>query len=234
MTVTVERADEVLVVHLDDGKANAITVEMCAAVTEAVRAAEADPVVHGLVLHGRPGRFSGGFDLAVMQSGDPAAMGELMAAGAMLAHTLYSSTVPVVAACTGHAVAMGAMLLCACDARVGTEGDFKIGLTEHLIGMPVPEWCLTILAERVPRRLMQRVVMNAEMFAPAHAIAAGFLDSLVHADQVLADAVETADAIGSQIDLNARAVTLRHLRGPMLDRLAAHAEALRRGDVFQR
>ncbi len=100
--VTTERRDAgVLVCHVDDGKANALSLDIITAITSAVDDAEADDDITSMVLHGREGKFSAGFDLNVMRSGDLAAMSELVSSGGELVARLYGSDVPVVAACTG-------------------------------------------------------------------------------------------------------------------------------------
>ena len=63
--VTTERRDGVLICHIDDGKANALAQAMITAITDALGEAESDDSVHAVVLHGREGKFSAGFDLNV-------------------------------------------------------------------------------------------------------------------------------------------------------------------------
>lgn len=232
MAVTTERRGAVLVITLDDGRANALSADTFAAITAAIREAEADGAVQAVVVAGREGRFSGGFDLGVMRGDDLAAIRNLAADGAMVVHTLYSSRVPVVAACTGHAIAMGAMVLLGCDFRIGAAGDFKLGMTEHAIGMSLPAWALTILTERLDRTMLQRSLMNAEVYGPEAAIAAGYLDRVVPAEQVLDEAVAAAAQLGEQLDPRARYGTLKLLRGSMLDRLAHEATAFRSGGTL--
>ena len=124
--VEIERRDGVVICHLDDGKANALTTSIISTLIDAVRAAEADDSVAAVVIHGREGKLSGGFDLSVMMGGDLAAPINLVADGGELVRTFYGSGVPVVAACTGHAVAAGALMLLGCDIRVGADIDCKI------------------------------------------------------------------------------------------------------------
>ena len=161
--LTIERVDDVVVVHLDDGKANALSAELIGAIMSAVDTAEADQSVAALVLHGREGRFCAGFDLDVMRGGDLAAVVGLVSDGGALVHRLYGSTLPVVAACTGHALAAGALLLLGCDVRLGADIDCKIGLNEVAIGMVLPDWALTIAAERLSPRHLQMAVATARV-----------------------------------------------------------------------
>ncbi len=60
--VTTEVSGPVLVVRVDDGKANALTRQAIAEIISAVDRAEADDGIRAMAVLGRPGRFSGGFD----------------------------------------------------------------------------------------------------------------------------------------------------------------------------
>ena len=51
---------------------------------------------------------------------------------------LYANKLPVVGACTGHAIAMGVFLLAGCDTRIGAAGEFAIGANETVNGMTLP------------------------------------------------------------------------------------------------
>ncbi|MFZ4719862.1 MAG: crotonase/enoyl-CoA hydratase family protein [Ilumatobacteraceae bacterium] len=219
-TVRVERMDAVTVVHLDDGKANALSAAVIAEVSAAIAEAESDPSVGAVVLHGRPGKFCAGFDLNVMRSGDGAAVLSLVSDGGELVHRLYGSSVPVVAACTGHALAAGALLLLGCDVRVGADVDCKIGLNEVAIGMVLPNWALTIAVERLSRRHLQRAVANAVVTGAAGAVDAGYLDEVVAEDAVLDTAIARARELAT-LSAPAYAGTVRALRGGVLATMAA-------------
>lgn len=225
----VERRDRVVVWHLDDGKANALSADLIAALRAQVALAGDDPAVGAAVLHGREGRFCGGFDLGVMRSGDTAAISSLVSDGGDLVRDLYGAGIPVVAACTGHALAAGALLLLGCDVRVGADVDAKIGLNEVAIGMVLPDWAITIATERLSRRHLQRAVVNARVSSPADAAGAGFLDEVVPGAALLDTAVERAAELADALDPRAYAGTVRALRTPVLDRMAAQIAADRAG-----
>jgi len=222
--VNTERRDAVMIVHLDDGRANALSPEIIAAITTVLDEAEADDTVGSLVLHGREGKFCAGFDLSVMRGGDIAAMSALVCDGGELVRRLYGSPVPVVAACTGHALAAGALVLLGCDVRVGADVECKIGLNEVAIGMVLPGWAMTIAAERLSRRYLQRAVANAQVTGAAGAVDAGFLDEVVPPMQLLDTAVARATELAA---LNGRAYagTVLSLRGTVLERMATQITA---------
>jgi len=125
MSATVEITNDIALIRMDDGKANAINFDMLAALNSALDTAEAN--AKAIVLTGRDGRFSGGFDLNAFASLGADGVYKLLDAGAALLLRLYGGPLPVVAGCNGHAIAMGAFILHACDTRIGTAGDYKIG-----------------------------------------------------------------------------------------------------------
>ena len=225
--LTSERRDRVLVLHIDDGKANALSFDLIDALLEALRSAEEDDDIGAVVLHGRPGRFSAGFDLGVMMDGDLNAIVRLVAAGGELVRTLYGCSVPVVAASTGHALAAGALMLLGCDVRIGSDEPAKVGLNEVAIKMVLPDWALTIAEARLSKRHMQRAIVNARVTTPTDAIGVGFIDEVVAADEVLDRAVDTAATLAAELDPKAYAGTIRAFRGTTLETMDAQVAAAR-------
>lgn len=217
--VSLERRDSVLVVHLDDGKANALSSSMIGAIGAALDQAEADDSIGAVVLHGREGKFCAGFDLSVMRGGDISAMANLVCDGGELVSRLYGSSIPVVAACTGHALAAGALLLLGCDVRIGADVDCKIGLNEVAIGMVLPDWAFNIAIERLSRRHLQLAVATARITDARGAVDVGYLDEVAPVDAVLDTAVARATELAT---LNGRAYagTVRALRGELLAEMA--------------
>ncbi len=223
-TVSAERHGSVLLVRVDDGKANAFSVPMLAALDAQIDAAEADDGVGAVVIAGNDRAFFAGFDLNVIRSGDRAATMELVSAGGAMVRRAYGASVPVVAACTGHAVAAGALLLLGCDHRIGPDAPVKIGLNEVAIALTLPEWALTISKERLSKRHLQRCVANARLLDGAGAAEAGFLDEAVVPDAVIDRALETAAELAETLDPRAYAGTVAALRGDVLADMDASIE----------
>lgn len=196
--VHVEHHGDVAVLRLDDGKANAVSHAMVDAVNAALD--DAEQHVKAVCIIGREGRFSAGFDLNVMRSGVSGARG-LLEAGARLGLRLYTFPAPVVIGCTGHALAMGAILLFCADVRIGAEGPYKIGMNEVAIGMPVPRFAIGLAEDRLTPRHLTAAVNLAGVFDPATAVDAGYLDRAVPLEQVgdaaLAEAIRLADELHS-------------------------------------
>ena len=209
----------VAVITMADGKANAFSKEAISNLVAAIDEAEADPSVVAAVIAGSGGKFSGGFDLNVMRSGDTAAVVELVADGGDLVRHTYMSGLPIVAACTGHALAAGALLLLGCDVRVGAIGDYKIGVNEVAIGMVLPDWAMTICRERLSKRHLQRAVATARITDAPGAVDVGFLDIAVEMDDVVPRAIEEAASFAN-LDRPSYARTMTQFRGGVAETMA--------------
>ena len=219
LAITSEKINNVLCVTVDDGKANAFSVSLLKALGEELAKAEADADIRSVVLSGNTKAFFAGFDLDVINSGDPKAITGLVSAGGSFIRQVYGASLPVVAASTGHAVAAGALLLLGCDYRVGVDGPVKIGLNEVAISLTLPEWALLIARERLSKRHLQVSVANAKLFDGQGAADAGFLDEVTAADQVVGRAIEVAQGFAEQLDARAYASTVRALRGEVLSQM---------------
>lgn len=187
----------IAVLTMDDGKANVFNDASIGAIHAALDRAEKE--AGAVVLAGRPGRFSGGFDLSVMGS-DVSTMQALVKSGAELLLRVWEYPRPFVAACTGHAVAAGAMFLLASDYRIGVEGEWTIGLNEVGIGMPLPMFAVELARARLDPRLFTTATLHAQMYDGEGAVAAGYLDEAVPPDQLFDRAVEKAIEVSRLAD----------------------------------
>jgi enoyl-CoA hydratase len=219
-------------VTIANGKANALSPEVLAglgaAVTRAEDAGEAE--VGALLITGAAGMLSGGFDLEVMRSG-PAAAGKLVTDGGELFARMYGSALPVVVACSGHAIAAGALMLLGADARIGARGAFRIGLIETQLGMVLPRWAVELAQERLSKRHFQDATVGARIYDPDGAAGAGFLDTVVEPD-ALADAAAAEAQRWAALPRDAYRGQVRMCRGERLGRLA-EAIAADRGRAFE-
>jgi enoyl-CoA hydratase len=207
-------------ITMDDGKVNAFSIPMLQAIHAAFDRAARDNAV--VVLSGRPGCFSAGFDLKVIAGGSGPLI-EMLTLGATLAERILSFPTPVVVACTGHAYPAGAFLLLAADARLGAAGPFRIGLNEVSIGLTVPWFAIELARHRLHPAHFDRTVVNATMYGPEDAVAAGFLDRVVAPDELAAASLHTAADL-SQLDPTAHAATKLRARGAALGALRSAIE----------
>ena len=221
--VSLAVADGVATVTMDDGKANALSPAMLDALVDALDEVEGDEGVHAVVLAGRPGKLSAGFDLRVLQAGGPEAE-RMLLGGFELAERVLRFPKPVVMACTGHAMAMGSFLLCSSDHRVGAAGEFKLQANEVAIGLTVPLPAIAILRHRLTPSAFDRAVGLAEVCAPADAVAVGWLDRVVEPDRVVSTAQEVAASFHG-LDAAAHHATKLRARGALLAEVRAGIDA---------
>jgi enoyl-CoA hydratase len=222
MRVTYEVADSVALISMDDGKVNALNFEMLAELDATLDRAQKEEFP--VVLTGRDGIFSAGFDLQVVTAGGANAA-ELFRKGFELSYRMLSFPRPLVIACTGHALAMGAFLLLSGDYRIGTTSSaHKIAANEVAIGLTMPRSAIEVARQRVPDSHLNRLIVLAEVLTSKTAIDAGLLDETVPEAELRAAAISKATEL-SKLHLSAFAATKLRLRGDALSRLLSAMEA---------
>ncbi|MEM7359849.1 MAG: crotonase/enoyl-CoA hydratase family protein [Pseudomonadota bacterium] len=197
---------KVAVITMDDQGHNLISPTMVKQLNAALDQAEAADLA--VLLTGAREVFSAGFDLNILRSGvsDTFAM---LIGGFTLSKRLLAFPRPVIIACNGHAIAMGAFLVLSADYRVGVAGDFKLVANEVQNGLILPHSALAVCRYRLKPSYYDRVVNLSEVFAPEEAVQAGFLDELVAADQLQSVAMAKARQLA---ELNASAFKGTKLR----------------------
>ena len=216
-----ELHDSIATITMDDGSVNALSLPMLTELGAALDRAAADRAV--VVLSGRDGILSAGFDLKVLRAGGDEAIAMVRAGFELAARTL-AFPMPVVIACTGHAVAMGAFLLLSGDYRVGALGPYKFAANEVAIGLTMPFAAIEILRQRLTPASFNRAVMLAETFSPQAAAETGFLDRVVEASEVQTVARSTAIALSS-LDMRAHAASKLRARAHTLEAIRAGIDA---------
>ena len=219
--VRYELRDSIAEIAIDDGKLNVLSPDMLAELDSALDRAESDRAV--VLLTGRPGVFSAGFDLAVLRGGAaPAA--RMVQMGFELAERVLGFPSPVVIACTGHAIAMGAFLVLAGDYRIGALGAHRIGANEVAIGIRMPHFGVEICRQRLAPAHFSRAVALAEIYPPEDAVAAGFLDRAVPAER-LAEVARGVAAQLARLDRDVHAASKLRARDHTLRAIRAAIEA---------
>lgn len=194
MNVTYTLDGAIATITMDDGKRNALSPEMFSELNSAFDRAEADQAA--VILTGREGTFSAGFDLSVLRAGGAPAI-EMLFAGFHLGARLLAFPRPVIVASTGHTIAMGVFLCLSADYRIGSEGDFRIGANEVAIGLTMPWFGTEVCRARLTPAYFQRVMSGGEFFGPEEAVRAGFLDEVQPAQSLVTRAREVAERLAS-------------------------------------
>jgi enoyl-CoA hydratase len=211
--VRYELDGRIATITMDDGKVNAFSIPMLQAIHAAFDRAEQDGAV--VLMTGRENYFSAGFDLKVFAGGEVDRVVEMLKLGATLAERILAFPTPVVVACSGHAVAAGSFPLLAADLRIGTQGPFRIGLNEVKIGLTVPWFAIELARQRLQPAAFSRAVVNATMYPPDDAVAAGFLDRTVEAGELHAAGLDGAAEL-AELNVAAHAATKLRARANAL------------------
>jgi enoyl-CoA hydratase/carnithine racemase len=174
-------------------KRNALSLELMAELTAALRAASSDPGTRVIVIEGAGPAFSAGHDLAEMIGRDEAFYSELFANCTRMMETLHELPQPVIAKVHGIATAAGCQLVAACDLAIAAEGarfetpGVKIGLFCSTPMVPV--------TRAVGRKRAMHLLLTGEPIDAATALEWGLLNRVVPAAQLEDAVLELVDAI---------------------------------------
>jgi enoyl-CoA hydratase len=211
------------VIRMDDGKANALSREMIDAVLAALTRAETE--ASAIVLTGRPDKFCAGFDLRVMMSGPQNAIA-LLQHGAQLLLSLYGTPLPLVVACSGHAMAGGSLVVLTGDVRIAAAGPYKIGLNEVAIGLPVPVLAMELARDRLTPAALPYATLGARIYSPEEAVGSGYVDEVAPTEGLMARALMEAGRLGAlpkaayaATKLRLRRRTIEYIRASLGDDL---------------
>ena len=175
--------------RLNRPPANALSPELIVALKSTVEGAPQEGV-RGLVLSGSPGFLSGGLDVPLLLTLDRATMNGVWREFYGLLRALACSPVPIAAAITGHAPAGGTVLALFCDYRIAAAGDWKIGLNEVQVGLPLPPVIYSALQRLVGARQAARLAVGGLLISPAESLSLGLVDEVVPPEQVVERAVK--------------------------------------------
>jgi enoyl-CoA hydratase len=167
--------------------------------------------------------FSAGFDLKVLRAGGHMGV-DMLLGGFELSARLLSFPLPVLAACTGHALAMASFLLLSTDARIGIDGDYRIGANEVAIGLTMPAFGVEICRQRLTPSYFNRSVVTAEIYGPGQAAEAGYLDVAVP-EAAFEQAVAARAQQLSELDLAAHVSTKAVARAQALQAIRTAIES---------
>jgi enoyl-CoA hydratase len=223
-SVKYELNESVATITLDDGKVNVLGPAMQAAINDALDKAEKDSA-KAVVIAGNQRVFSGGFDLAVFQSGDAKAALGMLAGGFELSVRCLGFPVPVIMAATGPAIAMGSFLLLSGDHRIG-QPKSRCQAIEVAIGMTIPISAIEIMRARLTPAAFERGAALAATFVGDEAVAGGWLDEIVDADQVLPRAQQAAAEAAATLHAGAHLATKLKARDSALKAIRAGIDGL--------
>lgn len=208
--------------QLNRPPANALSPELIVALRKTVESAPQDGA-RALVLSGLPGRFSAGLDVPLLLRLDRAEIAALWRELYALLGALALSPIPVAAAITGHATAGGTVLPIFCDWRIAAQGDWKLGLNEVQVGLPLPPVIFSGLRRLLGPHQAGRLAVGGLLISPDEAVRIGLIDEVVPLDQVVGRAVDWARRLLA-LPVDAMAATRRQARADFSELFAADFE----------
>lgn len=208
---------DVAILRIAHGKANALDLELCQALTARLEEYRQSPA-KALVLAGTGRIFSAGVDLKRIIAGGAPYVRAFLPALNRAIETLFSQLKPVVAAVNGHAIAGGCIIACAADQRLMARDSGRIGIPELLVGVPFPVVPLEVMRFAVPAPHLQALLYRSATFSADEALQRGIVDAVVDAERLLDEALAVAEALAA-IPPTAFALTKRLLREPVLERI---------------
>lgn len=217
MSQRLDWQDGTAVLTLDRPPVNALDLEAVLALEAVFAELTASPPTRGLVLTGAGRAFCAGVDTRAFGgygADDRAAM--ILAITRMITG-LYALNCPVVAAVNGHALGGGFVLMLACDVRLASPADARLGLTEAQAGVPFPAGPLEVIRAELGPDVLRRLTLTSETETPERLAAQGVIDRLVE-DDLVAAAVARAAALAGQ---PAFGLVKRQIRSPVVARLRA-------------
>jgi len=197
--IDLDRNDEIAILRLRGGRANAMSPALLDALTRTVdRLMVSD--ARAAVIIGEGAAFSAGLALPDLIDLDRPAMTTFIDDFATAMRRVLECPVPVVAAINGHAIAGGCVLALTCDARIAAaatpERTPRIGLSEVQLGIGLPAVVLEPLRLRVPPTSLTAIALEGTLFAPEDARRVGLVDEVVEGASLEARAIGRARALG--------------------------------------
>jgi len=214
--------NDIAVIEIDDGKANVFDFETSQGALDGLKQAEAK--AKAVIIRATGNKFSAGFDLKTV-NGPTEARDNMVRNGFKFLYELYKHPQPVIAACNGHALGLGAFILLVSDSRIGAEGDYKIGLPETAGGMPFGPYLITILRAEMANSFMKTAALQSQYCNPKTAIDAGFLDHLV-APELLQDSAIVAAKQLMQLPMDQYGFNKQEIRERTLEFMRKSMDAM--------
>ncbi len=214
--VTMQQEENIVLLTLDDGKVNVFSQAMAERLQQCFD--EIDPAIGAVIVKGRPGIFSAGFDLKTLGLGDPDAIINMVSKTVRMTMDVLNFPRPVIGVATGHSVAMGALFLMAMDYRIGARGDFRIGLNEVMDGLALPIFAVELPRFRLPVTNLIAGTLHSSLCTPDEAVSAGFLEEAVNPDELMETAMLHARDL-ARLPNPAYQISKTNLVAPVRDRI---------------
>ncbi|MEZ0152165.1 MAG: enoyl-CoA hydratase/isomerase family protein [Candidatus Reddybacter sp.] len=189
-----EKIGDVVLLRMSHGKANALDLEFLRALSRTFEELSTSDV-GAVVITGSDGIFSAGVDLKRLVAGGVEYTREFIPALIDTFTQMFFFPRPLVAACNGHAIAGGAVMLCAADVRYAARGKGRIGVPELLIGVPFPLIVMQIIKYAVRPDQFQEIIYIGKNYDTESALEVGFCEQVFEAEKLIESACARAQEL---------------------------------------
>ena len=195
MSVRLEKQDSIGHIVLDRPPANTYDKSFLDELDVAIEEARRDDAVKAIVVRSANERFfSAGADISVFAKGNLDAQNAFVVCANDAFGKFESTPKVVVAAINGHCLGGGLEIALCCDFRVAAEGNYRIGLPEVALGLLPGTGGTQRLPRLIGRQKALDLMLRGTTLPPQDALAAGIVDEVVPAGELLDRAVERAKA----------------------------------------
>jgi enoyl-CoA hydratase len=228
----IEKHDDVCVLRMNTGKANAISADFLERLN-----AKLDEVLamraRAVVLTGTGSAFSAGLDLPSLVDLSQKQIESFMVHFDATMLRVFELPLPVIAAINGHAIAGGCVLGLQADHRFAADTDLRIGLNEVANGLGLPTVVVETLRFAVPSQSLGAIALEGRVVDPHAACALGLVDEVVPQRALLEHAIDKARVL-ARAPGRAYAVIKQALRAPVVERVRADhpSDAARWAEVW--
>ena len=192
---TLSTDGDISTIVLDDGKVNVCSLEMLESIQQCLEDVPKDK--GALIIRGREGIFSAGFDLKTIQGEDAEKSKKMVEMGMKTMHDLYTFPRPVIMAVTGHTIAMGLFIVCCGDYRIALEGKFVAQANEVRNNMDIPSPIMEVAESRIDKKHVYSVLYHADPYPFDKCIEAGLLDEIASSSDFEKRIMEKAEDLAS-------------------------------------
>jgi enoyl-CoA hydratase len=195
--ITIER--DVAVVRMRSNAVNKMNPSFFDDLQRAFDRLDTEHAERPVVLTGAGKTFSAGLDFEatfpLFQRGNLDEIRAWFASFRAAIQRVFCFSRPLVAAVNGHALAGGLILALCADFRLAAMGDFRCGLNEVPIGIPMPSVYTEIVRLKIGTSAAIESILTGAIYSQADGHRLGFYDQLVEPEALMTRAIDRALAV---------------------------------------
>jgi len=184
-TLKIIQKDKYVICEIDNGKVNAIDLELSNDLIAFFTEAESDDAIEGVILSGRPHCFSAGLNIMKLAAGKEALI-DFWTSHLKALQIMTSFSKPYIAAITGYAPAAGTTLACTADYRIMGRGEkHVVGMHEMKLSLVIPELMVRLYSHWIGPAKAMECFLHSRLMGADEAESIGLVNEACEVDEVL-------------------------------------------------